>query len=888
MKKGRRLNHAFNQIERKNYTDCREINMRTRYNKLSSNHLLNILLSGLFALILIVPDVLAYTPIPGSPLANRVHPRLLITPTSIPSLRNEISLQFKSEFQNYVNWAVEGEGRTDATNVLSVSVHFPLRATLVHQAFVYALGEVPGITYPMPLQNYARVAIDTLIDRLNAGDELSYAAALTYDWTYNAMTDSERSLIAGMMVNRAINSKGPSQTMANPQVSPTQIELFSSKYSEGMYAWYLGLAFWGDGLIDAEADKAVDTFFDHMLNYGYLDGQNFVAGQEGGWSEWSGGYAMDHPLMHYLNINGWRTATDENYVANQGMGKISGNAIKHFAAFLHYTVDPHKYFGTTDNFIRMGAADAGDGAVSGLRWQLHFMPRMLAEAGLSNEVGLIQNFTNTYNVPWMKHRYSDIWGFLGATPGIQSKDPVTLGFPYSKWSKNLGLFYARSGFNSAADGVFHVNHGHFLFAGHAGADDDYGFALHKFGTLVNTRMVAKRSYGNLDAYPGAEKDNIVRFEGGHGKSYTTIERPDDLQKAATGLGNYDKGGVEQLSVKNGVFYHVRANRTREFIDGAEHTREYVWLPGANPAADSDFLVVYDRTKAPSKPHWIYHVPWLPSATNHSSTADLTTGSGLTDRIGTAYTGSNITIKELNGIGGEKDNNGGTKDFTGGAGTHGVAFSKTLLPKTARIEVTRVAQFDSDVIKRQGALAIISHRWQVDVIPTTSTTDHRFLHVFETADANLKSTMTPTALIEVGSQLQGTWITRESSNHPNYVVLFNKGNGPLTDTFSYTVTGNGQVKHVISGLKADTSYQVKDLVNGSTQNITTESQVSLWDYKGLASNTKTGTIYFESTISGTHTFTLIPQGAVQDTTPPSSPINLMISQLLTRWNAGDLN
>jgi len=848
--------------------------MRTCYKKLLSIRLFGLFISALWVLIVTVPMAFAYTPKAGSPLANRVHPRLLITPNSIPALRNAIATHYKSEFQDYVNWAAAPKVSDDSQ--IGEAGHDPLRSTIVHQAFIYALGQVPGISYPISTDAYARLAIDKLISNLNNGDSLAYVAALAYDWTYNAMTTTERAQIANLMLNRPISHKVVVHSLASPNFTPT--ELFSSRYYESFYAWYLGLALWGDGLVDTAADLAVDSFFNVMLNNGYLDAANFVSGHSGGFAEWVG-YSSWHPRTHYVLVSGWHTATGENYVAGKGVGKINGNAMKSQAEFLHYAVDPHPYFGNEYTYVRMGGSETTDTSMNhrSMREQLYFLPRNFAEAGLSKEAGLVRYFIEKYKVAWPTYEHFYLWSFLGVPKAYPAVDPGTLNLPLWRWSKNMGTFFARTGFNSQADAVFHVNDGHFRFEGHSGPEDDPGFGLTKFGTLVNTREVAHRGYGNLDDYPGARQRNIVYFEGDHTKTFVSMNSPTHVAQAELGTSDKDNGGIEQITVKDGDFYHVRVDRTRTFNDNVKHTREYVWVPGKNSAVDSDFLVVYDRTQAPSTPHWIYHVPWLPNATNHSSTQDLTTGSGLTDRIGTAYIGSNIIVKELNSLGDEKDNDHGTADFTGGAGAHGVAFSKTLLPKTARVEVTRIAQFDNDVLNRQHHLAIKSNRWQVDVIPTQTNADQRFLHVFETADANLKTAMAATSLLEGGSQLQGAWIQRASSNHPNFVILFNKEAGPQTGTLTYTITGTGTVHHIVTGLQASTSYQIKEL-NGSTQDKTTEPGVSLWDYKGVATNTPTGTLFFQSTISGTQTYTLVPNGAVQDTTPPQTPSNLIISQL----------
>jgi hypothetical protein len=299
----------------------------------------------------------------------------------------------------------------------------------------------------------------------------------------------------------------------------------------------------------------------------------------------------------------------------------------------------------------------------------------------------------------------------------------------------------------------------------------------------------------------------------------------------------------------------------------------VWVPGPQPQTDSDFLVVYDRTHATTTPHWVYHVPWKPTVSGHTSTFDVALGSGLTGRIGTAYEGSGLLVKELNSIGDEQDNDGGTANFTGGAGAHGVMFAKTFLPASSRVEVTRVAQFDNNVVTRQGDLAIKAHRWQVAVMPLQAQNDQRFLHLFETADANLRSSMTQGSLIQ-STTADGVLITKQSSNGRNTVVLFAKNTSPL-DAVHYSVTAQGTIRHIITGLRPDSQYRVEDTTAGTTLHTAVTQKGTLWDYKGLETVTATGTLDFDSSQSGNKSFAVILQGAVLDQIPPSSPLNVKI-------------
>lgn len=820
----------------------------------------------------------AYSPTPGTPLATHSHPRLHITQQSIPALQQAIAAKYKNEYQAFVNWAWN-TADSDKGNSISVTGHEIISPLVVNQAFVYAVGPVPGITYPVPLTKYANRAKSILLSQLQGGSKIAHAAALIYDWTYTAMSASERSQIANLMKTAIVEHKIFQETLQNPGFSKAE-QMFDSKYYEGAYAWYIGLALWGDGLVDSAADAAVNTFAPRFLNNGYLDAQNFVAGQAGGWPEWVG-YGAWHPRVHMLMIDGWRTATGEDFIANDTQ---YGNAIRTFGAWVNYAVDPHRYFGNETTFVRVGGAETTDTSLHKREMisQLYFLPRALVQSGLQTEAGLLHHFINHYQVPWANYEKWALWNFMGATQEGPAMNPDALGIPKSVYASNNGLFIARTGFSSSAEGVFYATDGHWDLTGGRGPGEHPGFGLVKFGELVNVRVVAHRGYGNLNDYPGGEKLNIIRYDGGHGSSHSSLVNQDQLGQAVAGQGNYDHGGLEQITVKDGKFYHVRTNRSRRFTSEVSHTREYVWLPGSNPSTDSDFLIVYDRSTAPTTPHWLYHVPWKPSGSNHSSTQDLALGSGLTGRIGTAYIGSNVIIKELNSIGDNQDGDNCVGDYVGGANAHGVAFAKTLLPTSARVEVTRVAEFDGDVCKRQHHLAIKSHRWQVDVIPTTPGTDHRFLHVFETADANLKSSMVPTSLIQAGADMQGAWVERQNSTRPNHAVLFHKNNGANSTAITYSLTGDGTVHHTITGVLPNTAYKVENITTGTTLNasLATESNVSRWDYKGVATNTETGTLFFISTHSGTQTYKVTPIGSGNgtggDQSPPNAPSGFTVN------------
>ena len=214
----------------------------------------------------------------------------------------------------------------------------------------------------------------------------------------------------------------------------------------------------------------------------------------------------------------------------------------------------------------------------------------------------------------------------------------------------------------------------------------------------------------------------------------------------------------------------------------------------------------------------------------------------------------MVVKELNALGDRQDNEKGTAGLYGRSGSaRGAVCSHPPARATARIEVTRVAEFDSvNVLIRQGDLVIKSHRWQVDATPLDSQPTHRFLHVFETADANVKTAMVPTTLLDSPSGMEGVFIERQSANHPNFVVLF-KNMDENVESTQYTVTGQGQVLHVITGLVPAAMYKIEELTGGLVLTKATE-QGRLWDYRRGRHQPTNGTLAGSNRRSaGTHTY-----------------------------------
>ena len=684
---------------------------------------------------------------------------------------------------------------------------------------------------------------------------------INYDWTYNAMTLEERIEISNLAKNRSIcGNYFRDATIANP--TPSSIfsnEVFSSHYFETMLPFYAGLAFWGDGTIDADADKAVDSFYPTMLNYGYLDAQNFVAGEDGGYSEWIG-YSRWHPRTHLLLMDAWRTATGKNFLNDREKGTVSGNSIRNYPYLVTYVIDPYKYNDKYYTFLPSGTESTGiDNYVKEpfLQEQLIFLPRALSESGLGKEAGLLRDFYEKYGLQIWKYQ-TYLFGFLGVPKSVPTVSPEDAGLPKSRWFKNMGAFFAKQGFSNQGDGVISISGAHYNFGGHQGIDDYGGFSLVKYGQLVTTRECCSKNHGTLDDYIKGYQNNLIYFispltkeeRGTEENVYTRTE----LQNAVTGKKNYDLGGIEEVVKKNGEFYYIRVNDSRRYISGAgiSHDREHVWFPGNDSMTDSDFLVVYDRVSGPELSQWVYHVPWEPDIFNFQSKDDLTNGANETSRIGTGYNGNLMTLKELGDKGDYFDDSTRTKNFTGGGGGPGVLFAKALLPNQQRLEITRQANI-TFATRNQGNLGVKMSRWQVAILPQAYSPNERFLNVLQTANKNKVSQMAWASLIQT-PEMQGAFIERENSLRPNFIVLFTRNGGINDKAISYTINGEGETKHVITGLKPRTLYEIRDNGNLIEKNMT-EGDVELWDYKGVAENIETGVLYFVTNLGSEHTITI---------------------------------
>src|SRR5215204_5150136 len=91
-------------------------------------------------------DVSTAAVTPGSPLANRQHPRIYLTAANIPSYRTKLSGEFRDEYQSWIDYL--------DSIFASAERDDEYHAHARNFAFVYRVGRVPGISYSRDISEY--------------------------------------------------------------------------------------------------------------------------------------------------------------------------------------------------------------------------------------------------------------------------------------------------------------------------------------------------------------------------------------------------------------------------------------------------------------------------------------------------------------------------------------------------------------------------------------------------------------------------------------------------------------------------------------------------------------------------------------------------------------
>ena len=753
----------------------------------------------------------AKEPYASSPACKGEHPRLHITQETIPYFREKIVTYYSAEYQSFVNW-VDSQFNKDIEMGLMSDYH----------ALVFLLGTLPGVTYPRDITAYGQRAIEIMLNEVAASpigkmprgaetegkahdyrDDVYSIVARSYDWMWHEMTSEQKATIAAWLADSGLNilnSKG---------IKDGDIDsLFSSSYFESYYPWYMGLALYSDGIRDETAQTLVDLFNTLMLNGKWLDAQNWVAQYSGGTSE-LGNYGLGHPLRHIINIDGWRTATGENYFA-KGTGVAPADFVQSHPQFVLYRIKPYGKSnssypqGIEWKTIKVGQAGAGigvgnSGVINVLGEPLKVVnPDM---AGLNR--WLIENrVSENPNFPYSTQGHAMLW-FLFGDRTIAPKSPNELGLPTSQFFEGLGMAVMRTGFDSLNDTAILVLAPPYRLNGH---DWDpwtlipAGFTIDKYGPLAIKQMGYIR--GDIGY---SFRNNFIRFTDplkvpdsgfGVGGSNPDIK---DVRQYTPGS-PWDLGGMKRRIFDSNYDY-LYMDYTK-YYDSARvslYTRQFAYFkPDSNQ--ESDYIVILDRTQT-TRPdiikRWALNMAYNPQINGQES---------LVREGKWEYTNADQIIIS-NNVSPDPYN-------TMVHGGHGRLFVKSLLPEQKKIVKVGgpghefeddagnwVGDLDMPYLKEAGAF--YTGTYYTDVVALNQNTQENFLHVLQTADANLVSTATPTERID-GDTMVGAYIKDDAQGHK--VVMFSRTEANQAQV-AYSISASAPVEHLIADLAPFGTYDV---------------------------------------------------------------------------------
>ena len=854
--------------------------------------------------------ITTFSPRSDSPIARGQHPRLFLTPSTLPAFRTKVSTLrantgLLEDYQKVVDYADSVFDRSweDAER------HKGLLAD--YHALIHLVGPIPGIAYKHTMQEYKTRAIEILMEGIkaplnlggqynhNARKEIPWLVAKAYDWIYPELSKSQRSAIVNYLADSGLATL---PTIFNQEGRIKA--LWSTQIFAARYPWTYGLAIYGDGIRDTDATKLVNSFEQAMLNGGWLDAQNFAARNKTGTSSEMGSYGLWNPWRFVMTLRQWHTATGINYFV-EGTGLTDADFLRYYPKSIPYFMSPLEH----NVFLKWGQAGAGRTINGGttsdiLQWLGMLEPYDKAMDGLRRWI-LDDLGIDGVNTP-MEGRQLDF--ILMADRKSAPKSPTDLGLPLTAYMRGVSLVFMRTGFENPDDMAFVVGAPEYMLSGHtwttkgggirSGAP--LGFSIDKYGPLTFRKVSAMRGYTH------GQRHNVMRFNlpgpipaddlyGGLDKSSSgKVRNMKDYNPSS----HWFRGGITKLETYDdtgGEYDYVFTKITKNYVPErvASYTRQYVYLRPDN-VYDRDYIVIFDRTettRADMVKRWEMVMAYDPTINAR---------------------GRQMTI--TNDVG--KDPYSG-KDHGG----HGKLFVKTLLPKQVAYKKfggpgheyeDDAGYWDpkeqkTDLNALKGAGAFYSGAYHVDVVATQNNSKENFLHVLQTADtrnADQSGQMVKTTLIEAETaNMQGGFI-EGSRGQENAVVLFAKEERLLAsqEALIYTVSGTGNTRHVIVDLPANISYEIWDngrrITTQTTKDIRTDAGI---DHADVAS----GRLYFKTKLNGTHTFKIIPVGGnvlptietinVVNTTSSESPFEVELSAksndadgsvVSYSWNLGD--
>lgn len=803
----------------------------------------------------------------NSPLAQRLHPRLLITADSLGTVKARLGSGgvWSSDFQAWVTWADAEYGAATTrgnTELLSLAADY---------AFLWLTHPVAGANYGRSRADYGAKARELLLMLPTrwptAPTYEGWGAPLAYDWIAPLLSAGEKQTVVAWFKTAQLPSDS---SPFNSQVAVARGALLMS-----------ALASLGDGADDSWAQSQVDKYAEYFTSTtGVTRSESDLVGEDGGAAQ-GDSYGLSYTAPAVLMAEeAWRTA---NGIAAGSHYLTPGRSfLRRLPVHVSYTILPwaipdaskpggRRYllwksqYAYANKIASEGIYRAWLTALAGVLESADPEMAGLAQWLLDNRVGNVAQ-----DAP--SHTKYALWKFaLGNR--VSPRSPEQLNLPLSRRFRD-GRFVFRTGWSQPNDSYVTINFNEWLRAAW-GFSPNYpgGFTIDRNGPqVIRQGGVSGHDWGSSGAGPA----NVLVF-------------PDRSIQARTG--NYDDaGGSRNLPgpmrgsvdfVQNGLndqLDEVRflpadpgGGRDLDYVSGditraysstrikddynpariSSYVRQFVYLRPTRPGIDSDRVIVFDRVTATDtkfEKNWLFHTSTEPTVNGIEAVGvPVRNGSGAGKR---SYSGATL-ITASNTL----------------HGSNGKTFLTPLLP-SARV-VVKVGgpnaagqSWQQDSHEFEDSYGVITPRYaapssetepyvgqyRVEVIPAVPALSETFLNVIEVGEAALQAPA-PTTLVN-GTAFVGARVA-------DRIVMFGRaGNAISGGEFLADAAGTFRV-------------HIADLVPYGEYDVTVGAATT----RRVASSA--GTLYFEATLGLGTRVALQGTGTVLYN-PPRAPSNVRIT------------
>ena len=772
----------------------------------------------------------SYSPPAGSPLAEKIHPRLFLTVEKLPVLRQRILTHCSSEFQKYVQ-ILDSHFDDDVSPKLANFLFMGCK----NYAFLYLLdpAQMSSIQFSHTREQYGRKAIEhaMVAKDTERGDSHSSASfesddgtyhslalGIAYDWVFPLLSLTEKQDLADGMINLYDIRDTDADVGEKPKLS--------NKVSGYIHGGSVGaLALWGDELGQSYQDKAQEMleYFNAVFLQRVLEtGDRIFEGP--GWGEGASYYFLGMTNISFL-AGAASSALGQNLL-------YSTDFLRRNVLYILYNTLPLKlrnnYYMSrhdtnslqevvTSNMSRLIGISAGalrddDPDMAG------FAKWLLTARGLGLDV---EEFSH-YDARLDDLFFRFIWGYKDVTP----RSITALNVPRSA-KLGLGQIVMKSNFHreNSTHVIFWAPQ--YWYSPHANFDLA-SFTIYKNGSLALDSGNGK----NSDDFPRGDKSKEAVFHNIMG-----LYDPDADDDGFNYMGfDFDSEGAsdhwqDPAYSQTGVnlIGQLRGFITTPDYDYAEYdyshaynqtrcrsaVRRMMYLRGKE---NKEFVLIHDLVDSDQEKRFLLHTAFEPTINN-----DI------------------VTV---------------TNNFEN---AHGRMFVKSILPENKEIlkvggEGKWFVDANWQVINSRGPYVDWGAYWTGSYRFEIRSQENEFLTLMQLGDSEALTSLWPMKKI-VTTNFSGVFLKNK------WLVLL-KRSSTTAATISYKIKSSKVISHIIAGLEPHTEFMIY-------KNKIFQSSVNANDV---------GVVFFKDNPAGITKYKIIPvQGLSKRTGIEKAPVNFKLDQ-----------